>query len=126
IVLANKCDSEEEETIFKLFEEEMGGNFLCLPVSAEFGRGLEELKETIFRELDIVRIYTKEPGKPPDKKTPFVLKRGSDLMDLARQVHKDFADNLKYARIWGEGKYDGQKVQRDHELRDGDIVELHI
>jgi ribosome-interacting GTPase 1 len=44
--------------------------------------------------------------------------------DLARQIHKDIAANLQYARIWGEGYYDGQRVPRDHPLRDMDVVEL--
>jgi hypothetical protein len=33
---------------------------------------------------------------------------------------------MKYARIWGTSVHDGQMVQRDYVLHDGDIVEIHI
>jgi len=45
---------------------------------------------------------------------------------MAKAVHKDFAQKLKFARIWGKEKYEGQKVNRDYILQDGDIIELHI
>ncbi len=57
---------------------------------------------------------------------PFVLKKGSTLADFAGKVHQDFARNLTAARVWGNAVYDGQMVQRDHRLQDGDVVELHL
>ena len=45
---------------------------------------------------------------------------------MAALVHRDFADKLKSARIWGTGVFDGQTVGRDHVLHDKDVVELHI
>jgi ribosome-interacting GTPase 1 len=71
-------------------------------------------------------VYSKAPGKEPDYTAPFTLKKGSTVADLAAKVHKDFVDKLKLAKVWGELVFDGQMVQRDHVLRDGDIVELHI
>ncbi len=56
---------------------------------------------------------------------PFVLPRDSTVMDLARKVHRDIAERLKSARLWGEGVFEGQTVKRDHVLHDGDVVELH-
>jgi ribosome-interacting GTPase 1 len=73
-----------------------------------------------------MRIYSKPPGKEPDLSTPFVLKRGGTVGDLAAKVHKDFVEKLKTARVWGSGVYEGQLVSRDHVLQDGDVVELHI
>ena len=73
-----------------------------------------------------MRAYTKTPGKQPDFNSPVYLKRGMTVLDFAREIHKDFAENLKFARIWGEGKYDGQSVNRDHQVNDGDVIELHI
>jgi ribosome-interacting GTPase 1 len=83
------------------------------------------MKQSIFHTLEIIRVYTKVPGKEPDLTAPFVLKRGSTLEDLALKIHKDFSEKLKYARVWGTQVYDGQMVQKDHVLQDGDIVELH-
>jgi len=40
-------------------------------------------------------------------------------------VHKDFAQRLKFAKLWGGTKFEGQMVSRDHVLEDRDIIELH-
>lgn len=97
-----------------------------MPVSASTGRNLDRLSEAIFEKLEIIRVYSKAPGKEPDRTSPFVLKKGSTLADFAAKVHQDFARNLKAARVWGDTVYDGQMVQRHHPLQDGDVVELHI
>lgn len=97
-----------------------------LAVSAQTGRHLEGLKQTVFDNLEIIRIYSKPPGKEPDREMPFVLKKGGTVGDLAAKVHKDFLAKLKTARVWGSGVYEGQLVSRDYVLQDGDVVELHI
>jgi ribosome-interacting GTPase 1 len=97
-----------------------------LGVSAKAQEGIEDLKHAVFKRADIVRVYSKEPGKEPDMGAPFTMPVGSTVIDLAKTVHKDFSTGLKYACIWGSSKFPGQRVQRDYELRDKDIVELHI
>ena len=57
---------------------------------------------------------------------PFIVKRGSSVQDVAFKIHREFADNLKFARVWGSGKFDGQVVERDHVVEDGDILEIHV
>jgi len=84
------------------------------------------LGQAIFRANAIVRVYSKSPGKDPDRSRPFVMHRGDTLLDFARVVHKDFAEKLRYARVWGTGKFAGQRIQRDQELADGDVIELHM
>lgn len=96
---------------------------LC--ISAKGNLNLEELKKDIFSILDMVRAYTKAPGKSADMQDPVILRQGSTVLDFAAQIHKDFAQKMKFARIWGRGKYNGQMVQRDYVLQDGDIIELH-
>jgi ribosome-interacting GTPase 1 len=76
--------------------------------------------------LDVIRVYTKEPGGKPDMTDPIILERGSTLEMAATSIHKSFAQRMKYARIWGSGKFDGVAVKRDHILQDGDIIELHL
>ncbi len=95
-------------------------------VSATTGRNLEQLKQAVFEGLDIIRIYSKPPGKEPDFTSPFVLKKGGTLEEFAAKVHHDFVENLKSARVWGSAAHDGQQVGRDHVLQDGDVVELHL
>lgn len=96
-----------------------------LAVSAETGEGLEVMMRSLFEMLNVIRIYSKEPGRPADKKKPFVLPAGSTIEELARMIHKDIAAHLKYARIWGEKVYDGQQVHEHYVLHDRDVVELH-
>jgi hypothetical protein len=86
---------------------------------------LDPLKGEIFAILDKVRAYTKSPGKSADLEDPVILPKGSTVLDFASQIHKHFVQKLKFARIWGKEKYDGQMVQRDYILQDGDIIELH-
>jgi uncharacterized protein len=80
----------------------------------------------IFEGLSIIRVYTKAPGKQPDMDNPFVLKSGETVLDLAYNIHRDFPDRLKNARVWGSTKFEGQTAARDYILQDGDIVELNI
>ena len=70
-------------------------------------------------------MYTKQPGKPAETGRPYVLKTGSTVMDLCGMVHHDFVEGLKFARVWGKATFEGQRVTRDYELADGDIIELH-
>ena len=78
-----------------------------------------------FEAFDIVRVYTTEPGKPRDRRTPFTLPRGAAIGDLAVRIHKELLTTMKFARVWGSSAFDGQAVQKDHVLEDGDLVEIH-
>ncbi len=126
MIVGNKNDLPGAEKRFQLLRDLRGDSFPTISISAKKMKGLEELKRKIFEELDIIRVYTKESGKPADIDDPVVLRRGSRLTDAARVIHKDFAFKLKYARVWGSSKFDGQKVNRNHLLQDGDIVEFHL
>jgi hypothetical protein len=125
LVAANKCDLDSDGSFAALAREAVDAMLPCLPVSAEHGAGLESLRSMLFRELGRIRIYAKEPGKRPDLERPFVLSSGATVHDLAVAVHKDIAQRLRYARIWGRARFDGQQVDRDHVLADRDVVELH-
>ena len=96
-----------------------------VPVSVVTGEGVEALRRRTFQALEIVRVYTKQPGKPADRRAPYTLPRGAKVGDLAERIHKDLLSTMKFARIWGAGTFDGQTVQKDHLLLEGDIVEIH-
>lgn len=125
ILVANKMDEMESLDNFQVVEELYGERFPIIAVSCESGQGLEDLKQQVFTMLDVVRIYTKIPGKPADMGTPYVVPHGTTLQELATMVHKDFARKLRFARIWGHGKFDGQMAGREDVLEDRDVVELH-
>jgi small GTP-binding protein len=126
LVVGNKSDLDMDERNFAALKAEYGERFPLIAISATAGTGLEELKSKIYEVLDIIRVYTKAPGKKPDPTDPIILKRGSTLADAAEAVHKDFRAKMKYARIWGSAKHDGVMAKRDHVLEDGDIIELHL
>jgi len=100
--------------------------FPVLVTSAAEGSGLDRLRQAVFTALHVLRIYTKLPGEKPDLTEPYVLRDGATVLDAVTAVHREFADRLKYVRIWGSGKFDGQKVPTSHALVDGDIVEIHL
>jgi ribosome-interacting GTPase 1 len=126
LVLTNKFDDDNFDENFEIFCELLENDWPSIPVSATTGRNLEQLKRMLFERLEIIRVYSKAPGKEPDFKEPFILKKGDTVEDFAGKVHQDFASKLKTARVWGTAVYDGQLVQREHELSDSDIVELQI
>jgi ribosome-interacting GTPase 1 len=127
VVLAgNKADLDTDGSNFEALKEIYGGEFPVIAISAAAGRGLEDMKRLLYKTLDLIRVYTKAPGKKADMTDPIILKRGSTLGDAATSVHKDFAQNLRFARIWGSGKHDGVMAGKDHVLADGDVVELHL
>jgi small GTP-binding protein len=126
LVLVNKFDNEDFDEDFDICCQLLEEEWPLVPVSAKTGRNLDLLKKRIFEELGLIRVFSKPPGKEPDRSAPFVLEKGSTLADFAGKVHKDFLYNLKGARVWGQNVYDGQMVSRDHILHEGDVVELRI
>jgi ribosome-interacting GTPase 1 len=85
----------------------------------------EELRNRVFQSLGVMRVYTKKPGKPAEYKDPFTIPVGGTVEDLAAKVHRDLAETLKFAKVWGTSARDGQSVGREHQLADRDLVELH-
>lgn len=125
ILLGNKADRPEKEENLAIIKELMPENHSIFTASAISGENIELLKTVLFDTLDIIRIYSKTPGRDPDMTAPFVLKKGGTVLDLAEKIHKDIAKKLKFARVWGSAKFDGQSVPRDYALRDRDIVEIN-
>jgi hypothetical protein len=124
LLVVNKNDDEASDGDFGALCELFEGECPLLPVSAHTGRGLDRLRRAIFDGLELIRVYSKPPGKEPDLDAPFALKRGSTIEDLAGRIHRDLQRNLRLARVWGREVFDGQAVGRDYILQDGDIVEL--
>ncbi|MCX8116691.1 MAG: 50S ribosome-binding GTPase [Desulfobacterota bacterium] len=126
ILIGNKADLGAAAEGYRSLRDRFERDWLILPVSAKMEMNFEELKKELYRRLDILRVYTKAPGKDPDLTEPVILKKGSTIEDVALSIHKDFAAKLRYARVWGSGKFDGQMVKRDYEVCEGDVIELHI
>jgi ribosome-interacting GTPase 1 len=126
VLISNKSDLDPDPEEVEILEELLGLRFPTLTVSAKTGDGLDRLGKFLFDALEIVRVYTKMPGKPKDTDKPFTVRRGGTVLDVAALVHKDIARGLKFARMWGTEVFDGQQVGPDHLVSDGDLVELHL
>ncbi len=127
LLLANKCDLEGARENFEILKEFYGGRMRCLAVSALTGENLDAFRRALFELLDLVRVYTKPPGKKPDFSAPYVMKRGQTVQDAARMVHRDFGEHLKYARLFPKnGDREGRMVERTHVVEDEDVLEFHV
>ena len=125
LVVGSKSDLDPSGQGFEALRRRCGDRFPIIAVSAARGDSLAELQKAVFGALEIIRVYTKAPGQKADLAKPFILKMGNTVDDLAAMVHKELLVKLKYAQVWGSGKFDAQRVGRDHVLLDGDVVELH-
>jgi len=123
ITVFNKIDTIDEKKLDKLKEKYQPD--LC--ISAEKKNHIIELKELIFRKLDLIRIYLKEPTMNPDMDVPLIMPRDSTIKDVCNKLHRDFVNKFKFSRVWGpSAKFGGQKLMLKHILKDEDILELHM
>lgn len=126
IIVASKHDLPASKNNFNNLLRKYESLYPIVTFSSLEQGAAAALKSAVFENSRVIRVYSKEPGKKADMKTPFTVPAGSNVLELAEIIHKDFVQNLKYACIWGSGKFDGQRVQKDYVLRDKDIVEYHI
>jgi len=121
LLLGTKADHPEANANWEILRE-LRPDVEIMPLS--INADLTKLQKLIFKQLGVIRIYSKAPGKKPDLERPFILKTGSTVVDLAYAIHRDFPKRLKSALVWGSARFDGQAVSRDYVLHDRDIVEL--
>ncbi len=126
LIVANKVDQPSHVEDYHAFLELAETTLPCIWVSTRMGSNLNLLLQLLYDLSGIIRVYTKAPGKEPNRAAPFVLPKLSTLEELAGKIHKDFVSKLKFAKIWGTAVFDGQLVQRDYVLQDGDVVEIHL
>lgn len=125
VVCAHKMLDDEGGQNLRQLTEQMAG-FTVVPTSIIDEGSLRALMQAAFTALGVMRVYTKHAGEEVALVDPVVLPIGSTVQEAANSIHKDFAQKLKFARVWGEGKHDGQRVQLDFHLSDRDIIEFHI
>lgn len=124
-IIATKKDAAPPDALDNL-KNKLPGPMEIAAISVNDKASLDKFLADIFRLLDIVRVYAKKPGQHPDMKEPFILPKGSTVMDLAQSIHRELAEKFKSARCWGSGVHDGQNVHKTHILNDKDIIELHF
>lgn len=123
ILKQNKLDSKK--MVFVKNKSKVCGldrDVIC--IDAQSGIGLDELKEKIWKSLNLIKVYTKSPNKPKDIPA-IALEKDSTVEDLAKEIHKDFIETFKFARIYNSTKFSGKKVGLEYKLQDKDVVEIH-
>lgn len=137
LLIFNKMDipeaADRKEMFWELLPKEFNlKDWVTFDISSDRELGgeksnLEQLRDEIYKSMNVIRVYTKLPTKKEaDRDRPFTVKQGDSLLDLAGQVHKDYSEKLKFARVWGAQVHDGTPVKGDYILVDGDVVELHM
>ena len=127
LLVPNKIDLPEAAGRLELLHELVALDFPEYPVSAQQGTGLDNLREAIYDSLDVIRVYTKMPSaKRPDMQRPYTVRRDGTVLDVAEQIHNDFIEQFKFARVWGSHVHDATVVKGDHVLYDKDVVEIHV
>ncbi|KAI0352832.1 developmentally regulated GTP binding protein 1 [Pilatotrama ljubarskyi] len=122
IYVLNKIDAisiEELDLLYRIPNS--------VPISSKEWWNIDELIDTMWKTLDLVRVYTKPRGLPPDYSAPVVLRRGKcTVEDFCNAIHKEIAKQMKYAIVWGASAKHarGQKVGLDHVLEDEDVVHI--
>ncbi len=125
LVIATKGDVPGSEERFNELEEKYGKRFDIIPVSAEKGENLDGMMWALYDHLDILRIYTKIPGKKREER-PIVLPEGSVVEDAAAKVHKElFVEKFRAAVIYRQhDKVKRRQVGLNYPLQDGDVLQL--
>lgn len=125
MIIVSKVDGPAESADYEVFHELSGTGIPAVGASTRSGMNLNALLKLIYGLSGVIRVYTKSPGKEPDRDMPFVIPRDSTVEELAGMIHKDFVSKMKYARVWGRAVH-GRMVQRDYIMQDGDVVEIHM
>ena len=124
VVVLNKIDLLSQEQLEKV-KRQINPDVI---ISADKKINLDALRKKIYDKLELVKIYLKEVNKKPDMDEPLILRKGCNLGDVCKKIHKDFYKKFKFARVWGRSaKFEGQSFRKlDKELQDGDVVEIHL
>lgn len=121
ITVINKTDLVDKE-----FKSDLRTTFPdALLISANEDENLDTLKDTIFEQLDFIRIYMKPQGEPADLDEPMIVQNGVNVGDICDKLHRDFRRRFRYAQVWGKSaKHEGQRAGLEHILMDGDILTI--
>ncbi len=125
LVLVNKIDLVSKGYLTGLKKKLKGWNII--PLSADKGTGVEELKKEVYNTLDFMSVYMKPQGQPTDYEEPLVIKASSTVGMVCDILHRDFRRKFRYAIVWGKSaKFPGQMVGIEHELMDEDVLTVVV
>lgn len=123
VLVVNKIDLADNESLKSAKKYYKDAAF----ISAENRTGIEEVKETIFQKLRLMRIYLKEVGKEADMEIPLIIRENAKIADVCDKLHRDFIKRFRFAKVWGKSaKFPAQRFNATHVLKDNDILQIHL
>jgi ribosome-interacting GTPase 1 len=116
----NKIDMIDPDSLRKLREKL---DYYVLPLAAESGINIDELREQLYQRLEFIRIYMRPKGGETDYKEPLIVRSSYTVGDICDTLHKALRQDFKYAQVWGKSvRFGGQKVGIKHKLQDEDVL----
>ena len=126
VIVGNKLDLPGAAANLRRLKKYVDGKLPVIAMSCEQKTGIDELGRALLESLNVIRVYTKEPGSHENTGRPFVLRRGATINDLAKNIHKELVWNFLFAMVWAKRlPFSPKKVGLGFALEDGDIVEIH-
>jgi small GTP-binding protein len=122
VVAVTKTDEGPPDAVAEL--ERALPDFRVIGVSVLDDASLDAFRESVLQLTGLIRVYLRQDGVDPD---PVALHPPVTVADVAGTIHHDLERECSGARVWGpSARFDGQRVGRAHELRDGDAVEILV
>ncbi len=120
-VAATRADEADPGAVDALAAAVPGLGVLSVSVLDE--ASLAAFRDEVWRLIGLIRVYLRANGSTDEE--PLALHPPATVVDVADAVHHELADACTGARVWGpSARFDGQRVGRDHEVADGDVVEV--
>lgn len=124
IIIFNKIDFLNDDEKRKIDATLKSKKYNYLLLSTKNQESIEELKHKLVENSGVIRVYTKQPGKPADEH-PILFDESPTIKRIAEKILKGLSNRIKEAKIWGpSSKFPGQIVGIDHLCKDKDIVEF--
>lgn len=121
IVAVTKVDEAAESVVERIVAATPDLQVIGVSVLDE--ASLEAFQDAVWRMTGLLRVFTRHLNETAAN--PLALSSGSTVRDVAEALHKELAAEIRAARIWGpSARFPGQQVGRDHEVKDGDVVEI--
>jgi len=94
-------------------------------ISCNMKLNLDYLVDVLWDHLDLIRVYTKKPGQPPDFEEGIILRNGVTVTHVCHAIHRTLANDCKYALVWGKStKFNPQRVGMHHVMADEDVIQI--
>jgi uncharacterized protein len=121
VLAATRADEADDDAMARLVAA--FPDLDVIPVSVLDEASLEAFRAAVWALTGLLRVRLRKDGSVDP--APLALDPGATVADVADWVHHDLGASFTGARVWGSSaRFDGQRVGRDHEVKDGDVVEI--